>query len=418
MRRIPAIEKFRGDNDQSFRIWLAMLEAQMQALGTEYDKKRETLLCCLEKAAFQLATATITADNEMTHDGLTTVMRERFCGSEYKRLLEVKLRNLKFKPGTKINSFIHELKNVIQELYDVTDPVALDLIAQNHILAQVEPVVQDQAKVLQLTGTCKLESILELINTSSASTIRDPPQFASGNYPTSSRLPNETDRVVRSEQKVDALTNKLDLLLSSGKTWNKQLTNPSGIDRSTVVCEHCGKVGHGKDKCFKLKTCFHCKRKGHLSRHCRFASPQDQNDKSPSSGGTSVNGEDESVTLPESSCILLKVVTGGTFVDLLYDPGSTYSMLKHETFNSLRNKPPEIPLNKSGISVSGDTFKIESVAFVNFKFCRDDQTEYLLEYEPVLISSKILSDIFRVHIDMCFKGAMRDHENEMITFIP
>ena len=82
-------------------------------------------------------------------------------------------------------------------------------------------------------------------------------------------------------------------------------------------------------------------------------------------------------------------------------------MLRRETFNSLGNKPPEIPLSKSGISVSGDTFKIESVAFVYFKFCRDDQTEYLLEYEPVLISSKISSDIFRVHTDMRFKGAMR-----------
>ena len=145
-----------------------------------------------------------------------------------------------------------------------------------------------------------MESILELINTRSRSAIRDPPQLASGKYPTRSRLPNETDRVVRLEQKVDVLANKLDSLLSFGKTWNKQSSNPSGIDRSKVVCEHCGKVGHSKDKCFKLKTCFHCKRKGHLSRHCRFASPQDQNDKSPSSGGTSVNGEDESVTLPES----------------------------------------------------------------------------------------------------------------------
>ena len=36
MPRIPVIEKFRGDNDQSFRIWLSMFEAQMQALGTSH----------------------------------------------------------------------------------------------------------------------------------------------------------------------------------------------------------------------------------------------------------------------------------------------------------------------------------------------------------------------------------------------
>ena len=74
----------------------AKADQKLFDVGTEDDKKRETLLCCLEKAAFQLATATITADNEMTYDGLTTALRERFCGSE--RSLEVKLRNLKFKP--------------------------------------------------------------------------------------------------------------------------------------------------------------------------------------------------------------------------------------------------------------------------------------------------------------------------------
>ena len=116
-----------------------------------------------------------------------------------------------------------------------------------------------------------------------------------------------------------------------------------------------------------------------------------------------MNGEDGSVTLPESSHIVLKVVIDGTSVDLLYDPGSMYSMLRRETFNSLGNKLPEILLNKSGISISSDTFKIEYVAFVNFKFCRDDQTEYLLECEPVLISCKISSDIFGVHTDIVLK---------------
>ena len=100
------------------------------------DKKRETLLCCLEKGAFADATASIAEDNEIIYDQLKQALRVRYSGDEYKRALELKLRNLKFKPGTRINSFVHKLKSAIRELNNITDNISVDLIAQNHVLAQ------------------------------------------------------------------------------------------------------------------------------------------------------------------------------------------------------------------------------------------------------------------------------------------
>ena len=63
------------------------------------------------------------------------------------------------------------MKTVIKELYDIVDTNAIDLIAQNHVLAQLDTSIQEQAKILQLSGNCKLESILELVNSPAAGNI-------------------------------------------------------------------------------------------------------------------------------------------------------------------------------------------------------------------------------------------------------
>lgn len=41
------------------------------------------------------------------------------------------------------------------------------------------------------------------------------------------------------------------------------------IARSRPVCEHCKKVGHRKETCFKLRTCYNCNEMGHISRYCK-----------------------------------------------------------------------------------------------------------------------------------------------------
>ena len=130
---------------------MAMFKAQLQVLEIVDDKKTETL-CCLEKGTFADATASIAENNEITYDQLKQALRVRYSGDEYKRALELKLRNLKFKPGTRINSFVHELKSAIRELYNVTDNISVGLIAQNHVLAQLDSTIQKTSQDPAVNG--------------------------------------------------------------------------------------------------------------------------------------------------------------------------------------------------------------------------------------------------------------------------
>mgnify|MGYP001800431157 CR=1 FL=1 len=60
MPGLPKIPKFKGDNSQSFKIWILQFEAQCTALGHEKDRWRELLLCCLEGKAFNYLSYLIT----------------------------------------------------------------------------------------------------------------------------------------------------------------------------------------------------------------------------------------------------------------------------------------------------------------------------------------------------------------------
>ena len=67
MPRIPNIQKFYGDNSQSFLDWIRQFEAQLAANGTEDDRKRDVLLCCCDEAAFMTLSSQIAIDNEFTY---------------------------------------------------------------------------------------------------------------------------------------------------------------------------------------------------------------------------------------------------------------------------------------------------------------------------------------------------------------
>ena len=122
--------------------------------------------------------------------------------------------------------------------------------------------------------------------------------------------------------------------------------------------------------------------------------------------------------MPQTSHIVIKLKIGETSVDLLYDPGSTYTTLTREACDSLKSKPPLTPIAKSGVTVSGEKFQIDGVAFVNIKFEREDSSQYLLEYQPVLVSRNVSSNLFGMHTDLQFKGVLRNNEDESITFLP
>ena len=93
-------------------------------------------------------------------------------------------------------------------------------------------------------------------------------------------------------------------------------------------------------------------------------------------------------------------------------------MITRGTYESLRYKPLLTSVNKSGVTISGEKFQIEGLAFANIKFKCEDQPEFLSEYKPILVSSQISSNLFGIHTDLQLKAANHDHENESITFIP
>ena len=51
--------------------------------------------------------------NAISYEAVKRRLTENYSGEEYKRHLESKLRNLKFRAGTKIPEFLDELRSVI-----------------------------------------------------------------------------------------------------------------------------------------------------------------------------------------------------------------------------------------------------------------------------------------------------------------
>ena len=98
-----------------------------------------------------------------SYNDLKRALEERFCGDDYKRTLETKLRGLQYRKNVNINNFIHELRNTIQELYGTKDESAVESLAVNHVIFNLEPGLRNEVRVLQLANpNTKLESILEL----------------------------------------------------------------------------------------------------------------------------------------------------------------------------------------------------------------------------------------------------------------
>ena len=77
MPRIPVIDRFRGDNDKVFRRGYQCLKLRWTHLVSADHEKRETVLCCLEKANFSTATTAIVANNDLTYNELRQVLKPR-----------------------------------------------------------------------------------------------------------------------------------------------------------------------------------------------------------------------------------------------------------------------------------------------------------------------------------------------------
>ena len=68
------------------------------------------------------------------YNDVKNILRNEFCVDDYKRALESKLRCTKFTRSTDISTFCPQLKQIIQEKYNVVEPDNVELIAVNHII--------------------------------------------------------------------------------------------------------------------------------------------------------------------------------------------------------------------------------------------------------------------------------------------
>ena len=65
-------------------------------------------------------------------------MEKRFFGDDYRRTLQHKFRELTFRKGSNVNTFIDELTKTIRELFDVEDLETINSIVINHVISTLE----------------------------------------------------------------------------------------------------------------------------------------------------------------------------------------------------------------------------------------------------------------------------------------
>ena len=228
---------------------------------------------------------------------------------------------MKFRAGTKIPEFLHELKSTIRDYYGLTNVEQIDQIGMNHILSTLEDSVREDAKILQLSGNVKIENLLELIMTKLSKGFSPVQPIVAAAHSV-----HNNDRLSKLEKFVEKLTNQVSQLAS-----NKNDSN------NVKICSNCKKAGHVVSKCFKLKTCFICQKKGHIAKFCKENKNHTENPQQAA-------GSCDSVNLPSSRRIMIDIEISGTLVPFLYDPGSQYSMITRNVYDSLStNQPPSPP---------------------------------------------------------------------------
>ena len=386
MPSLPKVDKFKGDNQQSFSQWILMFEAQLTVLDTEENKKRETLLCLLESNAFTSAAQFIAGTPTANYTQLKAELTRLFSGDDYKRALETKMRTLNFTEQTNIPVFCNQLRLVVGELYGIiADSGIIEKIAINDVMSKLDPTIREPLKLLQLAGTCKLEVLLEMAKS----------KMIEGNV-TNTTFHSSAFAGATTDTRLDRLEKMMENLVTN--------FNGGTVQREKVVCEECGKNNHTKNNCFRLKTCFLCNTRGHISRYCP---------KKPPSSGTECHG---TILKPVKRIMISLELNNNAPHEFLYDPGSQYSMITKTAYEKLINKPPMLPTSMVGVSVQQVPFKLDGTVYIDCRF-RDEHGEvFILPNEPFLISSAIESNIFGMHTEHRFVTINRDYSKSILSF--
>ena len=101
MVKVPRIERFRGDYEQSWDKWILRFEAESKALATETaeDKRwwRDMLTVCTAGYAFTSMTKEIAENANTTCATIKRSLKTKYSGEVYKRHLSANLQDLKFR---------------------------------------------------------------------------------------------------------------------------------------------------------------------------------------------------------------------------------------------------------------------------------------------------------------------------------
>ena len=63
------------------------------------------------------------------------------------------------------------------------------------------------------------------------------------------------------------------------------------------------------------------------------------------------------------------------------------------------------------MGINNPKFQFYGIIYVNLQFRRQDNSVYDLQYEPVLVTSKIKQCIFGLHTELRPEKVERDHKN-------
>ena len=427
MPRLPQVSKFRGDFTQSYEQWILEFEAQMKAIGCDNAKHKDILICCCEDAAFSTLVNTLSADNTIDYAGLKAALKAKFCGEDYKRTLQTKLRNIKFEPGMKVATFITELCRIIKELYALTDQEAIKSIAVSHVLSTLDSNLRDEVRILQLSGNLRLENLLEFIDSKfQKNSFNHFSSHVPSFVPSTNQFQSHCSSAYVSANQNSDMNEIKEMFKQLLKTQVcQQLSINNSQDHNTqgnknTICDHCHKTGHVSSNCFQLKTCFKCKKKGHISKYCK---EQNNSHVNTSAGqvlkaNKNIAYAHENVKLESVQRIKVTAVISGQKVEFLYDPGSEYTILPRRLYETLINKPPLVPISHCGVGVNNSKFLFDGLAYLNIDFYRPDGSYYTVPYESVLVSSEITQPIFGIHTEYKFRLVERNHETKELILHP
>ena len=79
-------------------------------------------------------------------------------------------------------------------------------------------------------------------------------------------------------------------------------------------------------------------------------------------------------------------------------------------YEKLSVKSPFLPVNRCGVEINKSRFQFHGIIYVNLQFTCQENSAYVLQNEPVLVTPEIKQCIFGFHIDLRFEKGQSEHK--------